>query len=326
MTLPVVVTVAGPRLVGFIDGELHGINLTDGQLEQLDEGDVVGLANIDPAAIFMGVSMKVGFTGQLERLAAEAPPKAKSLKPLKPRGEVFVPPEGFVSGYVQVRPVIEAFRNQVPQLDAIRHSAVFAGMTVRTGIETAERAYECIVELYEQTGGFPAVEEIRSCIHQLGFPTMREPMYRQIQAWSVVCQNAIRRGLRDRDLRRYLFLQTAMPKGLSLAKLSFTLALLGHNLVCLDARIIGRMKIKEDWSHGRNTELNLARYERAEDAFLKGNPNYDPADPLGAARAQWLSWEISPVRGSAKPTSHSVWLNVAAPLSQRPALRVAKDT
>lgn len=315
--LPVVLTVSGPRLAGFIEGRLHGIDFTDGAVHRLDDGSVIGFANGDPAAVYMGVTMQVGFTGQLP-VAAE-----KRVRPIKSRGEVFVPPEGFVSGYAQARPIIEAFRAQVPQLDAIRHSAVFAGMTIRTGIETAERAYACLVEKYKKAGAFPGVDELRVCIRSLGLPKMRETMYRHIQAWSFIVQHAIQRGLRDRELRRYLFLETEVPHGLSLAKLSFTLALLGQNLVCLDARLIGRMKIKDDWSDG-NTKLNLARYERAEDAFLKGNPNYDAADPLGAARAQWISWEMSPVKGGVRPASHSVWLKVAAPLSQvRAALRVA---
>lgn len=310
--LPVAITLSGPYLLGFIDSQLCGIGFDDGSLFSLQEEDVIGVANDDPAATFVGVQLRVGFTGQLA--AAE-----RRVRPIKPRGELFVPPDGFVSGYPQARPVIEAFRSQVPHLDAIRHSAVFAGMTIRTGIETAERAYECLVEQYRKSGGFPPVEEIRGCIRQLGFPKLREPMYREIQAWSFVCQQAIQRGLRDRELRRYLFLEMQMPRGISLAKLSFTLALLGQNLVCLDARLIGKMRIKDDWGNG-NTKLNLARYERAEDAFLKGNPNYDPADPLGAARAQWISWEASPGRGRAvKPTSHSVWLDIAGSLVSRPS-------
>ena len=54
------------------------------------------------------------------------------------------------------------------------------------------------------------------------------------------------------------------------------------------------------------TELGLKRYEQVENSFLARNPFYDPSDPIGRARAQWMSWES--VGG--KAATHSVWLNV----------------
>lgn len=290
-----------PALVGYHDELLTAVDLTLG--ESWEAMYIAGAANADPAAVFFG--MNPGFVEAESRRAAEG----ARVRPLRPRGQLFLPPPGFITGYAEVRSTLERHRAELPTVDAIRHSAVFAGMTIRTGIETAERAYACIVSLYRSHGGqFAPLEKVRSCIASLGFPKTREPMYREIQAWAPIVRAAMERGLRDRELRRYLILETRVPTLLSIAKISFTLALLGQDCVCLDARLLNRSGIIEDWKG--NTPLALARYERAEDAFVAGNPNYDPADPIGRARAQWISWEVSPVRGEAKPASHSVWLNV----------------
>jgi DNA repair protein RadC len=292
-----------PALVG-LDGAglLRAIDFTVGDAWLVGEG-TAGAVNADPAAVYFGARIRVN--EQMVRRAAEY----ARVRPLRPRGQLFALPPGFMTGYAEVRSTLEKHRAETPTLDTIRHSAVFAGITIRTSIEVAERAYQCIVDLYHRHGDeFAPIEDARDCIRQLGFPKTREPQYREIQEWAFEVQRAIASGLRDRELRRHLILHSNVPTLLSIAKVSFILSLLGQDCVCLDARLLARSKIKEDW-RGK-TELALQRYERAEDAFLSGNPNYDPADPIGRARAQWISWEVSPVRGAPKPASHSVWLNV----------------
>jgi hypothetical protein len=96
--------------------------------------------------------------------------------------------------------------------------------------------------------------------------------------------------------------------GLSIA---FILALLGQDCICLDARILSRIygdegKAMSSAFSRPPTEGVLNRYEAVEDAFLEGNPFYRRSDPIGRARAQWMSWES--VGG--KPATHSTWLNV----------------
>jgi hypothetical protein len=112
--------------------------------------------------------------------------------------------------------------------------------------------------------------------------------------------------------------ETDLPVGLGVTKMSFTLALLGQDCVCLDARLLVRMfgsrdkatDVESGWgkSGSHVSELSLTRYEKVEDAFLKGNPMYDAKDPIGRARCQWMSWES--VGGQA--AKHSVWLSVVS--------------
>ena len=63
-------------------------------------------------------------------------------------------------------------------------------------------------------------------------------MFSEVAAYAPVIQQAIKSGLRHRDLRRHLVRETDLPTGLGVTKVSFTLALLGHDCVCLDGRLL----------------------------------------------------------------------------------------
>jgi hypothetical protein len=248
--------------------------------------------------------------------------KVKPVPRYAPRGYKFQPLERgreLWTGYPVVRSVLERHRREVPALDSIRLSGVFAVSTVRTSIDQAERSFDCFVELYEKRGSkdFPDVEAIKRCFR--GLQNAKSQMFREVSGYAETIRQAMSEGLRDRALRRRLATETRLPRGLGLAKLSFTLALLGQDTVCLDARLMVRMfgsrdkatKVEEGWGKtekGQISELGLRRYEKVEDAFLSGNPLYDPSDPIGRARAQWQSWES--VGG--EPATHSVWLRVVA--------------
>ena len=166
---------------------------------------------------------------------------------------------------------------------------------------------------YEARGRqLPPVEAIRDCFR--GLQNSKSKMFSQVAAYAPVVRAAMESGLKDRALRRHLLRETDLPVGLGVSKMSFTLALLGQDTVCLDARILTRIfgsrdkatKVEEGWgkSGQRVSELALARYEAVEDSFLNGNPFYRASHPLGRARAQWMSWES--VGGA--PASHQVWL------------------
>ena len=239
---------------------------------------------------------------------------------LKPRGQLFHPVEGLVSGYPMVRAQLLRHRAEVPTVDTIRASAVFAGGSIMVGTAQAEKSFACIEKKFYAAGNkFVPLAEIKECIASLGLHKIRQGLYVESGPWAQVIQNAMRGGMRDRELRRYALFHTSLPPTLSITKVSFTLALLGQNLVCLDTRLLTRMfksdqtKIKEverSFSHGNM--LSLARYEALEDAFLAGNAFYDPSDPIGRARAQWQAWEASPSRpGEApKPATHAPWLRL----------------
>jgi hypothetical protein len=68
--------------------------------------------------------------------------------------------------------------------------------------------------------------------------------------------------------------------------------------------------VESGWgkSGSRVSDLSLRRYEKVEESFLSGNPFYRAGDPVGRARAQWMSWES--VGG--KAATHSVWLKVVS--------------
>ncbi len=231
----------------------------------------------------------------------------RKFEPMLTRDPFSVP----VSGFDAVRSQLIAHREHTPSIETIRLTTIFAGLTVGVGIAQAEQGFQCLVDLFAH--GEPPIGKVRGCIWSLGYHQIRERLYSEVPRWAPLVRDALARGLRDRELREHLFLHTETPAGISLAKLSFVLALLGQNLVCLDVRILDRMfgphmasRYGGTWD--TPTQLSLARYERVEDAFLRFNPFYRPSDPIGRARAQWLSWESA--GKPARVETHAVWLNV----------------
>jgi hypothetical protein len=286
----------------------------------------------DPAAVYYGAGLQRAEVSALP-IAAEgrvsAPRMRKAPPRYKPRGELFQPfPNGMVSGYPLARPVLEKFRAEVPHEDAIRYSMLFAVSTIRVRIEAAEASFDCFVKLYEarkrmqlkpREKVFPPISQITKCFSALRNAKARQ--FHHVSDYAPVFHKAmVETGLRDRALRRYLAQQTDLPEGLGLAKLSFTLLLLGQDCMCMDTRILTRMfgsweaaeQVQSGWGKtpkGRISDLGLARYEAVEDSFITGNMFYDPTDPIGRARAQWISWE--PLGEPPRPSEHGVWLKVA---------------
>lgn len=297
-------------LVGFDEEGLVGFDPVSLRLIRFVPEDMMSMVSTTPATVFFGTNLS--WVGQ-NRLLPN-PMRRGYVPRFEPRGGKFPPlPEGVLSGYPVAAPIIQSFRHAVPSLDSVLISALFAVSTVRTSIEDAEKSFSCFAELYKRHQRMPSVEEIRSCFNALY--NVKSELFLRVGEYAPVILGAIRDGLKDRELRRVLALESDLPSGLGLAKLSFTLALLGHNTVCIDGRLLNAMfpdPVRRDnversyrkSPHGF-TATAVQRYEALEDAFLRGNRYYDPQDPLGAARAQWLSWEA--VGGAA--ATHSVWLN-----------------
>jgi hypothetical protein len=325
MGLPFVLVRSGNSVIPLFAGAdqahgLVGLDIVSLALYAYSPEDVVGAVSIEPASVFYGMEMNYA-EGQREerRAAAGAAEAAKPIPRYAPKGYKFTPlPSEMVSGFPIVRSTLLRHRMTTPSIDTIRLSGLFAVSTVRTSIEQAEKSFNCFVELYEAAGReLPPVEAIKSCFR--GLQNTKSRMFAEVAGYAPVIREAIARGLRDRALRRYLVTETDLPTGLGVSKTSFTLALLGHDCVCLDARLLGRMFRSRDealrteggWGKnekGRVSELALKRYEAVEDAFLRGNPYYDANDPIGRARAQWQSWESVGGAGA----THSVWLRVVA--------------
>ena len=314
MTLPFVVARDArddaPLFVGIESGDLVGISVPGGESFTLEPQDVIAAVSGDPAAVFWG--LEVDWVEAYLRKVAEAR-HAPLLPP--PRGP-FRPARPAAVGL----PVGHAPPSPSPGARASTPSACpdsFAVSTVRTSIEQAEKSFNCFVELYQARGReLPDIADIKNCFR--GLQNTKSRMFYEVAEYAPVIQDAIVAGLRDRELRRFLVRETDLPVGLGVTKMSFTLALLGHDCVCLDARLLGRMfgsaqkgvEVENGWGKtGKHvSELSLRRYEKAEDAFLAQNPFYDAADPIGRARAQWMSWESV----GKQAATHSVWLNVVS--------------
>ena len=311
MTLPFVVARDArddvPLFVGLENGELVGISVPGGETFTLDTQDVIAAVSSDPAAVFWG--LEVDWVEAYLRKVAEA----RHAPSYRPRGARFDPHDLPLSGFPSE--TLLRHRAQVPSVDTIRLSGLFAVSTVRTSIEQAEKSFNCFVELYQARGReLPDIADIRNCFR--GLQNTKSRMFYEVAEYAPVIQDAIVAGLRDRELRRFLVRETDLPVGLGVTKMSFTLALLGHDCVCLDARLLGRMfgshgealGIEKGWEKRGShvSELALRRYEKAEDAFLAKNPFYNAEDPIGRARAQWMSWESV----GKQAATHSVWLNV----------------
>ena len=335
--LPFVLIQGIPALAGLDEsGQLIGLTIPDVDMAPFDADEVMGFVSIDPAAVYWGASMRV-VQAALQQAAAPAREAPKRAGRFKPRGHLFQPlPEGMVSGYPLVRPSLERFRAEIPSEDVVRLSSLFAISTIRVRIEMAEASFECFVDFYDKArvrNAFPSVDDIRSC-----FGTLKNTKTKQFSAvseYAPVIREAMQSGLRDRELRRYLSTETVLPVGLGLAKLSFTLLLLGQDCLCLDTRILVRMfgsvKKSEDiqggWgktAKGHISTLGLDRYEAVEDSFLDGNRFYDRSDPIGRGRAQWISWE--PLGRPPAPATHSVWLDVVTRQMPRAAAPTTRTT
>jgi len=261
---------------------------------------------------------------QLRQVKGGGAEEAPKTHRYAPQGAKFTPietlatGEPFVTGYTEVRPQLMKHRDRVPSVETIRLCSIFAISTIRVQIDVAERRFDCLKELWGDRPGAEFepwdLEAVKSCFQ--GMQNGMGDTVLNVSAWAPTVHNAIgKKKLKDRALRRYLAVDSKLPHGLGMAKLSFTLALLGHDTVCLDSRLLDRMfgadgvKIAGRWDKrpdGTLSEEHLKAYEAAEDAFLKGNAFYDPQDVVGRARCQWKSWEV--VGG--KPAAHHSWLDV----------------
>ncbi len=299
-----------PLLVGLDSADnLLGYHPVDDTIvEQWSPMNVIGLVSFDPAAVYFGV--------QVERAQQDLALVANRRRRYAPRGQLFLPlPEGELSGFPAAEPVLRRHRMTVPSVDTVRVCALFAVNTVRIRIELAERQFDCFGALYRQHGReMPPLEEVRECF--LGMQNVRTEVFREVAEYAPTIRDAIAHGYRDRELRHLLAMDTETPDGLGLAKLSFVLALLGQDTICLDGRLLGRMFANpKDRAHfekviskreGRYTQVAIDAYEGLEDAFLTENPHYNPNDPIGRARAQWQSWEGV----GRKRAEHRVWMNL----------------
>lgn len=304
-----------PVLLGYSEEDgIIGLEFPSGDLWEVHPEDIVAGVTTENAAVFGCI--RAAWTKLVWGERAVANRSRKKFPKFVARGHDFpLLPAGVLSGFPAAASTIRRHRDTVPSLDTIIVSSLFAVSTVRTSIEQAELSFDCFGKLYNaRTRTMPPVEELKSCFR--GLQNSKSSMFSSVADYASEIQKAIKMGYQDRELRSVLALESELPTGLGLAKLSFTLALLGHDCICLDGRLLSVLfKAKDKRAHfekmiGKNegafSDRALLTYEAAEDAFLKGNPHYDANDPLGRARAQWLSWEGVGGKGA----EHRVWLDL----------------
>jgi hypothetical protein len=222
----------------------------------------------------------------------------------------------FVSGYdAQARAHALAWRQRGVSEQVILAAGVFSLASVRQGIKDTLRLTTALMP-YLIDGKLPSRQKLVAICttESSGLQESRPDWFLAFEAFVPQIEARLREGgLRDDELRRALSVDTPLPRGMSLAKLSFTLALVGNNCGCLDARVLqwaygSPAKADEVSSYltaktqaGTVSKERYARYREAERKILTATPYYDPQDPVGLARAQWMLWEQM---GKAGPEQH----------------------
>lgn len=269
--------------------------------------------NDDDTVAFMDPEAGVYFAPIVRAEAAAAALAANPLTapiPLSRRRKL---QSEFTSGYPALaRAHALRWREKPAGPKVILAAGVFALASVRVGIDKTLRIMELFTP-YLVEGKLPTRKKMVALIEQAdaGMQNTKPAQFASFADFVPQIRSRMRAGLRDDELRRALCVDIPAPLGMSVAKLSFTLALLGNNCGCLDARVL-------QWAYGDEREevqshlstktragtvspARYADYVRIERNILTRTPYYDPEDPVGLARAQWMLWEQM---GESGPEQH----------------------
>lgn len=277
-----------------------------GEVIRVAPADLVAVASAEPA----GVSFAPLVAAAETRAAAN-----KKVIPIRRRRAAI--PEDFQTGYTAyARPAALFWRDHAVGAQPLLAAGVFSLSSIQTPIVTALKLFRGLMP-FVIDNRLPKLDELTAIVRRSGAgldsPKSGRPRwYLEYDAYRHTIARTIDDGQRDDVLRSRLAMGMAMPLGLGLAKLSFTLALVGNNLGCLDARIIKwaftagsadafTRRIARKRPDGSYSRAVYADYRRAEQRILGASPFYDPHDPVGLARAQWLLWEAL----GAEATAHT---------------------
>lgn len=251
----------------------------------------------------------------------------------------------FPSGYPLAWERVRRWREGVaPDWRTVALAAMFARTTVRRTIVAAEAYYRKVGPVLRDAmriGWRPSEGELRGLLGDRSkvASTMDDAeVFLEILDWAPWIADAMS-GSHDYTRRfRDDVAKTWCPKGLSMAKVSFTMSIVGRDAACIDARILnyysGYYKAKtperaeeaqrrallaaQAW--GRRSRVEGARgltdgavmaYREFENK-LKRLPVYDPKWTMPLARAQWMFWEqLGSTSGSA---DHAALWDVMEPL------------
>lgn len=275
-------------------------NFGTGSLVHVPPEDVVAFAG--PGSVFFAPEMKVTQRAAQRRgLRIAANPEPKIL-PMRRRREFSTEFHSGYTAYARRHALFWREHGAAPQ--PIFTAGVFALASIQTPIAQCLKLC-AMLGPYLKEERLPQPEELRAIVKAsgTGLESRRVQSMTEMFDYRLVVSEAINRDrLMDNDLRKSLALGTRLPTGLGMAKLSFTLALMGHNLGCLDARILnwafGGVEEAEEFisrasrkSGGSVTPTAYATYRDAEIKILTRTPYFDKDDPVGLARSQWMLWE-----------------------------------
>lgn len=292
-------------------GSLLGYDFGIAMVVDIDPSSVLSAASADPPAASFAPSLSVEH--EQHKLAANRA-QVLRLSRRRKRAEVAT---SFVSGYTSyARDAALFWREQGVGTQPLLAAGVFSLSTIQTSIVSALRLFSALTP-FVIGDKLPSALRLGRIVRESGAglddpATGRPSWYKQYEDWRERAAAAIASGTRDDALRWQLAVTDTLPRGLGLAKLSFTLALVGNNLGCLDARIVdwaftpagaerfhSRVRKTKRGSYSRSAYL---AYRRAEIEILKDTPFYDPDDPVALARSQWMLWESL---GPEQERSHS---------------------
>lgn len=264
----------------------------------------------DPAAVSFAPDLVVRDTTSMDVDDGEAMPMAanRTVIRLATKRQRVPIPQTFITGYdTYAAPMARYWRDHGVGAQPLLAAGVFALSSIQTPIVTALRLFSMLTP-YVVDDQLPSVTRLRDIVRDAGAgldsPTTGRPRwYVEYDGYRAALAAAIDMGLRDDALRRAMSVETALPRGLGLAKLSFTLALVGNNLGCLDARILNWAFTKASADRfnrvagrkrndGTMSPKSYDAYRRAELRILeRDSPFFDAHDPVGLARSQWMLWE-----------------------------------
>jgi hypothetical protein len=276
--------------------------------------------------------------------------------------------EEFPSGYPHAWEIIRRWREGVaPDWRTIALSAIFARFSIQRPIEEAEMLYRKFgptIRASMLRGALPSEAQL---LHFKGIKDTRAvrlrkkgkrkgeyswddvPAILDIFEWAPWVAEQAQSKVYTRKFRDNIAIEWA-PRGLGIAKISFTMMLMGRDAACVDTRIqrlffgeyteefedasfdVEALEEEEEPEGGATPRTQwmsrvsrrsrakgsrgvsrpaLTAYTELEDKF-KDTPYFDPEWPMPFAKAQWMMWET--LGRTATTANHDALWEVIGPL------------
>lgn len=278
-----------------------------------DEGvAMIGhVRSVEPGPTFV-VETALGFLASVPGSAVThvLDPESGSILPFHEvvsAGELAANSPARLSGYPHAWRYVRRWREEVaPDWRSIALVGIFAVKSIQQPEKAFERSFREMgptLRALLQSGIVPGVDELEAMLREArtGLARTKARQFHEILLWAPQLRSRMRRDpTYTREFRDGVALSSTLPKGLSMAKLSFTLSLLGRDGACLDTRVLQLLcaadvkeaaRVAKRWQKKRGVlgERQLGRYRSVED-LLKETEFWDAAWPMPFARAQWLAW------------------------------------